>query len=346
MAVRQSVIITEQWQKIILTLLVLLFLWLVRDILVLLILALTVATAVNPLVNWLGERRWPRTLAVAFVYIIVLLIIVAFLFFLIPSLLAQLRGLIQVLPAFYERFLSAFESLENVLERSRVGSPEQLVGELSGLITRVASGLLLSTLTFLRAIASLVIILVISFYLVIREKGIEDFLRAVTPQHHEEYILDLWARVSRKIGRWLQGQLLLGLIIGVMTYVGLLIFKMPFALTLAVIAGILELVPFIGPVIAAIPAVILGFSQSTSLGVMMIVLYIIIQQLENHLITPTVTRKLVGLNPVIVIVALIGGGTLAGLVGVLIAIPVTVTLVEIFNDFASRKRTQRQHQIV
>jgi len=151
----------------------------------------------------------------------------------------------------------------------------------------------------------------------------------------------LWRRINKKIGRWLQGQLLLGFIVGLMTYLGLKIFSMPFTLTLAVIAGVFELIPFVGPIISAIPAVILGFAQSTSLGLFMILLYFVIQQLENHLIVPIVTNKLVGLNPVIVILALIAGGNLAGLVGVLVAIPLTVTITEIFNDFATRKQTPK-----
>ena len=112
----------------------------------------------------------------------------------------------------------------------------------------------------------------------------------------------------------------------------------------AVIAAIFELVPFIGPVIAAIPAVILGFAQSNSLGVIMLFMYLIIQQLENNLITPAITKKMVGLNPVIVILALIAGGTLAGIVGLLIAIPITVTVVELFDDFAARKNADRKSQ--
>lgn len=345
MAVRQGFVITEQWQKIILTIIILLLLWILRDILALLILALTVAAAVNPFVNSLVRRRWPRLLAVASIYVVLLVIIATVLFLLLPSIIQQLRGIAEQLPNFYERFIRLFQSFENILERSQViSSPEQLLSQFSQLLARWASGLLLSTVNLVGTLASLIIVLVISFYLVVSEKGLENFWRAVIPLKHEEYVLDLWRRVNRKIGRWLQGQLLLSLIIGVMTYVGLLIFDVPFALTLAIIAAVFELVPFIGPIIAAVPAVILGFLQSTSLGLIVLLLYVVIQQLEGNLITPAVTRKLVGLNPVIVILALIAGGTLAGIVGVLIAIPITVTLVELFEDFAARKRAERKPQ--
>ena len=340
---RQSFAITEQWQKIIFTIVILLALWVLRDILALLILALTVAAAVTPFVNYLVKRNWSRVLAVIFVYLTLLFIVAVILFFLVPSIMQQVRGIAQQLPNFYDRFVDLFQSFELVLERSQfIDSPQQILNQFSELLTRWASGILLSTFSLLGTMVSFVVVLVISFFLVVRERGIEDFWRALMPLRHEEYILDLWRRVNKKIGRWLQAQLLLSVIIGLMTYIGLRIFDVPFALTLAVIAAVFELIPFIGPIIAAIPAVILGFANSTSLGVIMIFLYVIIQQLENNLITPTITRKLVGLNPVIVILALIAGGTLAGIVGMLIAIPITVTVVEIFDDFAARKHTDRK----
>jgi len=342
MNTRQYLPITEQWQKVLITIFILLLLWAVRDVLVLLLLALTIAAAVSPLVNTLVRWHWRRALAVVFIYFILLLIIVLFLFLVIPSVAAQLREIAAQIPAIYNRFLGLFHSLEQLLEKSRlIESPEQFLNQINESLLGSASSLLFSTFTLMKVIASLVVVLVISFYLVASENAFEEFWRAVVPLRYEEYVSNLWQRVNKKIGRWLQGQLLLGLIVGVMTYLGLKIFSMHFTFTLALIAGIFELVPFVGPIISAVPAVILGFAHSTSLGLMMILLYLAIQQLENHLIVPLVTNKLVGLNPVIVILALIAGGSLAGFVGVLVAVPVTVIITEIFNDFAARKQVDK-----
>ncbi|RJQ14546.1 AI-2E family transporter [Candidatus Parcubacteria bacterium] len=347
MVVRQTININEPWEKILLAVVVLILLWFLRDIIAMLILSLTVAAAINPLVSFLTSKRWPRLGAVIFIYLALLVVIGVTLFFLIPSIINQTQGIVEKLPEFYDRFLGLFRSVENLLERSRVSvAPEQFVSQFNEIIGRWLSGILLSAFGFFGALSSLIIILVVSFYLVVREEGIEDFLRTITPLRHEEYVLDLWRRVHRKIGRWFQGQLLLGVIVGSLTYFGLRIFNMPFALALAVIAGVLELVPFLGPILAAIPAVILGFLQSPTLGFMILLLYLFIQQLENHAIVPALTRKLVGLSPVIVILALITGGSLGGIIGVLIAIPITVTIVEILDDFAASKRNDRKSQEV
>lgn len=339
MAVHQSITLTESWQKVIITIVLLWFLWLVRDVVALLILALTVAAASFPLVNALVRWRWPRVLSAVTIYFSLLLIIAGILFFLIPSVVNQVHGIAIEIPNVYGRFVGAFEVFERLLERSNLNySPAEFLGQFTVSLSQWASRVLSSTFDLARGIASLAIVIVISFYLVVREGGIEGFLTAVTPSRHESYVLDLWRRVNKKIGRWLQSQLLLGLIIGILTYIGLRIFDMPFALALALIAGVFELIPFVGPILSAVPAVILGFLHSPSLGILMLLLYFIIQQLENHLITPAITGKLVGLDPVLVIVALIAGGSVGGIVGVFIAIPITVTVVEIFEDFAARKR--------
>jgi len=135
------------------------------------------------------------------------------------------------------------------------------------------------------------------------------------------------------MGRWFQGQLLLGVIVGVLVYLGLWILNVRFALLLAIIAGVLELVPYIGPVLAAIPGVILALFQGPFLlAVWVLLLYIVVQQLENYLIVPLVMKKAVGLNPVVVIIALLIGGKLAGVIGILLAVPAAAVLAEFFRD--------------
>ena len=178
---------------------------------------------------------------------------------------------------------------------------------------------------------------VISFYLAVEEKGIENFLRVIIPIEREEYTIGLWKRTQGKIGLWLQGQLLLAIVVGVLVYLGLSIMQVPYAMTMAVLAALLEIIPIFGPLIAAVPGIIIGFSVSPSLGLMVIGLYLIIQQFENHLIYPLVVTKIVGIPPTIVIVALLIGTKLAGILGFLLAIPLTTVVVELWNDFEKRK---------
>ena len=169
---------------------------------------------------------------------------------------------------------------------------------------------------------------------------IKDLLSLCIILPAKEYIIDLWARVQRKLGRWLQGQIVLGLIVGILVYLGLSILGVPYALFLAILAGILELIPIAGPLIALVPAAALAFVHSPLLGLLTVFLYGAIQQVENHILVPKVIQRVVGLNPVIVILALLVGGNLAGVVGIILAVPVTTVVVEIFRDVVGKRKAR------
>jgi predicted PurR-regulated permease PerM len=184
-------------------------------------------------------------------------------------------------------------------------------------------------------------LIVISFYLSVQERGIENFLRIVTPLEHERYILDLWQRSQQKIGRWMQGQMLLGLLVGVLVYLGLTVLQVKYALLLAILTAMFELIPVFGPIMAAIPAIAVASIQGPFLALLVTGLYIIIQQLENHLIYPLVVRKTVGVPPLLVVLSLIVGGTLGGFFGIILAVPIASILVELLDDLAKRKHATK-----
>ena len=192
---------------------------------------------------------------------------------------------------------------------------------------------------------SFILIIVLSFYLAVQRDGIANFLRLVTPLRYEPYILDLWRRSQVKIGLWMQGQLLLIVLISVLVYLGLTILGVPYALLLAFGAGLLELIPLFGPILAAVPAVVLAFINGISFmdpgvgsAVAIVLFYILIQQFENHLIYPLVVSKVVGVPPILVIIALVVGWRLAGFLGIILAVPMSAILVELVRDFERGKK--------
>ncbi len=128
------------------------------------------------------------------------------------------------------------------------------------------------------------------------------------------------------MGAWVRGQLFLSLVIGVLVYIGLFLLNVPYALTLAIAAGVLEVVPVIGPIVASIPGILLAFTISPVLALGVAVMYFVVQQLENHLIVPQVMGRAVGLNPLVVILAIAVGSRLLGIMGALLAVPLTVVL--------------------
>jgi predicted PurR-regulated permease PerM len=174
--------------------------------------------------------------------------------------------------------------------------------------------------------------------LAVQEGGVEKFLKIITPVKRETYVVDLWKRSQRKIGYWMQGQLLLGLLVGVLVYLGLMILGVQNALVLAVLAGVLEIIPVFGPIVSAIPAILFGMADGgVTTGVLVLGLFIIIQQFENHLIYPLVVKKMVGVSPILVILALIIGAKLAGFLGIILSVPITSVLMEFLDDVQKEK---------
>ena len=312
------------------------FLYLIRDVVAIILLSVVIASAIEPAAQWFMRYRLPRILSVLLVYIIAFSFLIAAFSIIIPPLFAEIAA---VSP---ESFIkSASGAFFELVPQIPVSTSEAIVGLINNsrvYLEKLAGGFFQATSVVFGGALSFILVVVISFYLAVQERGIENFLRIVTPIEYERYILDLWSRARRKIGAWLQAQILLGVLIGVMVYIGLTILQIKFALSLAVIAAIFELMPVFGPVLAAIPAVLIASLQSPALGLVVIVFYFVVQQFENHLIVPVVFKKSVGVPPILVVIALIVGGELGGFFGLLLAVPLAAVLVEFINDIAARKQ--------
>ena len=174
-----------------------------------------------------------------------------------------------------------------------------------------------------------------------QENGIEDFLKIILPIKHEDYVVDLWRRTKKKIGLWMRGQLLLGVLIAILTYLVLAIMGIEYALLLSIIAGIMELIPY-GILIALVPAVSFSYlSGGVSTALMVLGAYLIIHQFEVYLFSPLVIKKVTGLSPLIIILAVLVGVELGGFWGLFLAIPGAVLFMEIANDIDKHKTAIR-----
>jgi len=185
---------------------------------------------------------------------------------------------------------------------------------------------------------SFFMVLVITFYLVVEEKSNKNFINSITPVKHQLYVSKLMSDIQQRMGYWLRGQLLLSLIVFIMVYIGLMILGIKYALILALLAGIFEIVPFIGPWIAAIPGVFFAFSYSPGKALAVAVMYLLVQQLENNLIVPKVMGKSTGLNPLVVLIAIMIGARLGGIVGALLAVPVTLVIAVYVENLIGQKK--------
>ena len=304
--------------------------------------AVVIASAIEPQIGILMRRRIPRVLAVMFVYLLMFFIFLSIFYFFLPPVLEDFETFIRSLPLYIEG-LNATDGLGSYTRF--IGNPvEGLTAD--ALITGIrnaiglgsaAGGLQLASV-FFGGLFSFILIVVFSFYFALVGTGIDDFLRVIAPRKYRNYLLDLWRRSQYKIGLWMQGQLLLAVIVGVLVYLGLTILGVPHALTLAVIAAIFEIIPVFGPILSAIPAVIVAaVDGGATLGLLTIALYVITQQFENNLIYPLVVTRVVGVPPLLVILALIIGGQLAGFLGLLLSVPAAGAIQEFIKDITARR---------
>ncbi|OGG50126.1 hypothetical protein A2763_01115 [Candidatus Kaiserbacteria bacterium RIFCSPHIGHO2_01_FULL_54_36] len=314
-------------------------LFILRDIVLIVVTAIVIASAIEPGVRALGRRRIPRVLAVIIIYLLLFGVFFGLFYFFFPTVLEDFATFIAALPAYLDTFTraGAFDTYANIL-----GVPAPSAISVDDIMANIRSTFDLSATfgnafgavaTIFGGVFSFVLIIVFSFYFAVLETGVDDFLRVVSPKKYQSYILDLWSRSQKKIGLWMQGQLILALIMGVLVYLGLTVLGVKHALLLAVIAAVFEIIPVFGPTLAAVPAILIGFVDGGfPIGIAVILLYIIFQQFENHLIYPLVVTRVVGVPPLLVILALIIGAELAGFLGIILSVPVAAAIQELARD--------------
>ena len=324
------------------------FLYYLRDVALVVILAIIIATSIEPATKWFQIKGVPRVLAVLLIYSFIVIFLVGIFYFILLPLLNQSTSLLSSLPSYLGE-LQVWNPLQDskflgtggsVVEGfSKNFSLVQIVNEINDYTTGLSNGFFSTASRVFGGVLSFLLVVVISFYLAVEKDGVADFIKIVTPAKNESYVLDLWRRSQHKIGLWMQGQIVLAIVVAVLVFLGLTLLQVENALLLAVLAGIFEIIPLFGPILAAIPAVTLALITNGMTSALLVIgLYIIIQQFENQLIYPLVVKKIVGVPPLVSILALIIGGKLAGFVGLLVSVPLTTMLMEFLNDIEKSKK--------
>lgn len=319
-------------------------LYLLQDVALVVLTAIVIATALEPAIVGLVRRKVPRLLAVILLYVVLFGFFLGMFYFFLPSVLEDIATFLASLPTYLEAFsrVGAFDTYARILNlpEPQALTTDSLFGGVKNAldVSGVFGNAFTAASSVFGGVVSLVLITVFSFYFAVVGTGVDDFLRIVTPLKYQAYVQDLWRRSQHKIGLWMQGQLLLAVIMGMLVYLCLTILGVKHALLLAVIAAMFELIPVFGPILAAVPAIVVGFVDGgVTMGFLVLALYIILQQFENHLIYPLVVTKVVGVPPLLVILALIIGAKLAGFLGILLAVPAAATLQEFVKDFGSTR---------
>ncbi|MDD2482927.1 MAG: AI-2E family transporter [Candidatus Shapirobacteria bacterium] len=294
-------------------LLALAFFWQIRSILVLIFVGFVLMEAVNPVVRQLEKIKIPRVFAILIVYLLIIAAVSFAIAGIIPILIEQTAGLINSLPQIIQN-VKIFS--ENTIDLS---SQFKILETIPSNIAKIAVSLASN-------IFSGLIIFVITFYLLLEKNNFPKYGDNFFGEKGKIKFLRIMNNIESSLGSWVNAQLLLMLIIGLLSYVGYLILGLKYALPLAIIAGLLEAIPNIGPIVTTVIAGLFALTISPLTAIFTVIFGVLVQQLENNFIVPKIMRSTVGLNPLVTILLIITGSQLAGIVGALLAIPLFLTI--------------------
>lgn len=352
-------------RTVLFTLAVLLLFWLaivLREVVAQTLLALIISAGMTPIVDRLARpapgtqlppgqaRRWvaPRALVVIVLYAILISVIVVVGSVIVPPVVNEVEDLGRRLPIYVVEFQEWLQSLPErypfiPLSISQ-GLPDQLrssATQLGGLLNQAAVvvGLLFGVLG---GALNFVFILFLALYITSDASRIRRYLISFLPAERRIQADIVTAHMGDRLGGWVRGQLMLSLIIGSITLVGLWLIGVRYAVLLSVVAAIGEAVPMVGPIISAVPAVIVAFFQSPVQGILTLILYILVQQFENAVVVPKVMERAVALHPLAVMLALLIGGELFGVTGAILSVPVTAALAVVLEEVRRERESRRE----
>ncbi len=320
-------------------------LWFLRDLLMVVLTSIVIASFVESAVPHLKKIGLGRVWGVVILYALTLLFLAGLFYLFAPLLITEIYNFSAFLSSYIpgvsfldyfqnEAFSGAKEIVSSISENLSLAS---LLSVSKAFISNLSGGFFATLAVAFGGVFNFVLIVVISFYLAIQERGIENFLRIIVPIKYEGYAVDLWNRSSRKIGFWIKGQVVLGVVVGVLIYLVLSLLGVEYALLLSIIAGIMEMVPY-GILVALIPAFSFSYISGGIASALMVAgAYLIIHQFEVFLFTPLIIRHVVGLSPVVIILSALVGYELGGFWGILLAIPIAVVVMEYLADIEKDK---------
>lgn len=290
------------------------FLYFIRDIVLQLFVALLLVSIINPFVVKLSKYKIPKIVSIVLSYVLIFGLLGTAIGAILPSLVEQTTNLANGLPSYFQN-----------LELSKYVN-EEVAKQLFSQLGTFPSQIIKAGFSLFGNILSILTVAIFAFYLLLVRDRLDSSLEFLFGKEKTKGIANLINTLEVRLGGWARGQLLLMLSIGLFSYLGFILLGIPNALPLAMLAGIFEIVPYVGPIVAAVPAIILGFSISPFLGFAAVGLAILIQQLENYVLVPKIMEKSTGVSPIITLISLAVGFRLAGIIGMIISIPIVIII--------------------
>jgi len=322
--------------KICVTALVVYTFFLARDIFVWVLFGVIISVLFDPAIDFLQRRKIPRIVGTFALYLAVFGVIAFIIYSTAPVFINEIQRFSQLFPRYFETISPIFRGL-GVAAFSDIQS---LIDVASGGIERVASNVFSALFSIFGGIFATFFVLSIAIFLSLEDKGIERAISVFFPKKYEAFALDLWAKSQKKVSAWFASRLLTSLFVAVASYIVLLLFNAKYPFSLGLLSGALNFIPIVGPLIAGGLIAIVVALDSSLKAIFVVLAFVLIQQIEGSIFTPLLTKKFVGLSPVVVLIALAIGGELWGVVGAILAIPIAGILFEFLRDFLKKRKEE------
>ncbi|KKR18536.1 MAG: hypothetical protein UU65_C0002G0029 [candidate division CPR2 bacterium GW2011_GWC1_41_48] len=332
--------------KVILALILVALVYYLREIIILVFIAFILTTTLEPTIDRLQRRKVPRGLAIAGSFAVIISIVYLAFASIIPKLSEQISVLAGNLPTIVQQLGNQLfannPQLASDLSNQAIEYAKNFRASVpSGLV----SGFFSTAAGVFGFFVSVIAVLALTFYMLLEKVGAGRPIFKYIPVNEKNRAIHIFDKITKKLSNWLKGQFVLSGFIGVITYIVLMVVGLrDMALALSLFAALMELIPVIGPFIALIPAALLALTISPATAIAVMIAYLIIQQIENHILVPQVMRKAVGLSPLVILVGILIGAKVLGIIGILLAVPIIASLHVILEElYGANSKTQTRH---
>jgi len=312
--------------------------YLARDIAIWFFFALVISILLQPAINFLRKLYIPKIIAIILIYLSIFSFLGLLIYLTAPIFIYEIKQFSQSLPEYFERISPFLKQLGFDISYGF----QEFTGILTENLEKSSKGIVSAILAFFGGIASAVFILTIAFFLSLEQGGVEKVLVLLSPKKYETQIASLFRKAQTKVSGWFGARILACLFVGVASFIVFYIFKIEYAFILALLAGILNFIPYIGPWITGILLFVFVASSSISLflPIYILVAFLVIQMVEGNILTPVLMKKMIDIPPVLVLLALLVGSQVFGFLGTIFAVPVFGIIYEFLKEFLEKRREQ------
>lgn len=320
--------------KIAVIVIVFYLLYSIRDIFIWFIFALVIAVLFDPVIDFLQKKKIPRVLGAIAVYVSTFGLLGLLIYSVAPVFAHEINQFVDTLPTYFERVAPplqglGFEAFKDI---------KSLTTALGKSLEAMADNIFSAAFSFFGGIASTIFVIATGFFLSIEDRVMERALMLLFPKRYEALALNIWQRGKRKVSGWFGARVLACLFVAVASYITLLLFGVKYPFTLALLAGVLNFVPYLGAAVTGIILFLLIFPLSMMKALFVLIAFILIQQIDGNVLSPILMKKIIGLPPALVLMSMVIGGKLWGVMGAILIIPLAGILFEFTKEFLEKKK--------